>query len=96
MQIRRPQEYLFRRVILALPSDAISVTVALRTCRAEHTWAREVKETMAPNDEATCTNAKLGTEWGILTPYHEGDWIFSAPQAGLLSLEGRLDAARGR
>ena len=26
-------------------------------------------------------------EWDILNHYHEGDWIFSAPQAGLMPPE---------
>ena len=26
-------------------------------------------------------------KWGILTPYHEGDRIFSAPKAGLMPPE---------
>ena len=29
-----------------------------------------------------------GGKWGILTPYHKGDWIFSALQAGLMPPEG--------
>ena len=37
--------------------------------------------------ERECGKEEL-LQWGFLTPYYEGDWIFSVPQAGLMPPEG--------